>query len=53
LDEVGLIWRDVFAEFQNPLTAQIEHNGQKIAEINSQLTRAIVENTKKIAETNS
>ena len=53
LDKVGLIWRDVCAEFQSHLTAQIEHSGQKIAEINSQLTRAIVENTKKIAETNS
>ena len=45
--------QNTLAVDRKDLTAQLEHNGQKIAEIDGQLTKAIVENTKKIAETNS
>jgi HlyD family secretion protein len=45
--------QNTLAVDRKDLTAQLEHNEQKIAEIDSQLTKAIVENTKKIAETNS
>lgn len=45
--------QNTLAVDRKDLTAQLEHNGQKLAEIDGQLTKAIVENTKKIAETDS